>query len=502
MEKDFREFDPIKLAQDSLAQFMLFTDPFAQSPHWAYVIKEFHRKIIDALEKVDRWEIKKLMISTPAQHGKSSLSSVWYAAWSLWKNPYQHVWVISYSSELSEWFSRRTRELLRSDLYCQLFWDILSPDSQSIKEWNTTKWGSYTAVWVWGSYTGKPAHKIIIDDPHKDQEEASSKLMRDKVWDWYTSVPTTRITSLTSVIVIMTRWHEDDLCWRLLEREWRVEDWWEWTVLNIPVFNEDWTVIRPERHPKELIDSKRKTQWEAMFQAMYMWDPINEWGGDFKIDYFQYYEKWELFKPWGEWYNKDMQVVTFIDPAISQKQNADDTSIVTAWLDKKNNNVYIIDIRRGKMLPDDIINNVFQVVNMYKPEKVWIETNQFQKMLELEIRKEMRKRNTFFILEWQPSTMNKEAKIKTVLQNRYANASILHPKNWVHIGELESQLLKFPNGKHDDIIDSEAMAVMMLNTFVKYKSQWVVKADWTWWKEETPSQRIQRLKKKARIVED
>jgi hypothetical protein len=94
-----------------------------------------------------------------------------------------------------------------------------------------------------------------------------------------------------------------------------------------------------------------------------------------------------------------MQVVTFIDPAISQKQTADSTAIVTVGLDKYNNNVYILDIRRGKMLPKEIIDTVFDVVHIWSPEKVGIETNQFQKMLELEIRKEMNVRGRFFQME-------------------------------------------------------------------------------------------------------
>ena len=340
-------------------------------------------------------------------------------------------------------------------------------------EWNTTKGGSYRAVGVWGSLTGKAADKIMIDDPHKDQEEAMSPIMRNKVRERYTSVVLSRAHINTAIVIIMTRWHEDDLCGRLLERE---PD--DWVVLNIPVFNEDWTVIRPEKHPKELVDKKRKTIWESMFQAMYMWDPINEGGWAFKQEYFQYYNKEEIFNEYGTAFVKDLQVVTFLDPAISQKQTADDTSICTIWLDKKNNNVYLIDLRRGKMLPDEIINNLFEIVNTFHPNKVGIETNAFQKMLELEIRKEMKKRDKFFLLEWLTSTMNKEAKIISALQPRYSNATILHPKRWNNIQEVEWQLLKFPNGKHDDAIDSLAMAVMMLNSFNSRTKNKIVKANW------------------------
>ena len=468
-----KNFDEKALAKDSLKMFMLYTDPFANSPWWAYILQPFHRKIIEVLEKVEKGEIKRLMINVPPQHGKSSLSSVWYAWWSLWRNQYQNIALWSYSAELSEGFSRKTRDLIKSDPFKAIFWDILSPDSQSITEWNTKVGWSYRAVWVWGSLTGKAVDKMIIDDPHKDLEEAKSDTMRNKVWDWYTSVVLSRAHINTAIVIIMTRRHEDDLCGRLLERE---KD--DWVVLNIPVFNEDWTVIRPVKHPKELIDKKRQTVWEAQFQALYMWDPINEWWGAFKKEYFQYYEKWDIIE--NRRFAKDMQVVTFVDPAISQKQTADSTALVTVWLDKYNNNIYILDIRRGKMLPKEIIDNIFDIVHIRNPQKVGIETNQFQKMLELEIRKEMNTRGKYFQLEWLPSTMNKEAKIISALQGRYSNASILHLKNWMNVNELEAQLLKFPNWKHDDIVDATAMATMLLDSFRLYhKKASVVTMDYS-----------------------
>jgi phage terminase large subunit-like protein len=101
-------------------------------------------------------------------------------------------------------------------------------------------------------------------------------------------------------------------------------------------------------------------------------------------------------------------------------------------------------------------------------------------MLELEIRKEMNVRGRFFQMEWLPSTMNKEAKIKSALQGRYSNASILHLKNWLNINELEAQLLKFPNWKHDDIVDATAMATMLLDSYRLYqKKQAVVTTDYS-----------------------
>jgi len=108
----------------------------------------------------------------------------------------------------------------------------------------------------------------------------------------------------------------------------------------------------------------------------------------------------------------------------------------------------------------------------------------------------MKKRNNFFMLEWQTSSMNKEAKILSALQPRYSNVSLFHPKRWLHVNELESQLMKFPNAKHDDVVDGLAMAVMMLNSFGKTRTS-VVRWDRLWW-DVDPKARLQKLKQKSR----
>lgn len=95
----------------------------------------------------------------------------------------------------------------------------------------------------------------------------------------------------------------------------------------------------------------------------------------------------------------NLEIVTFIDPAISQKQEADNTAIVTIGLDKRSNNIYVLDVNARKMLPDEIIEEVFQTYLKWKPSRIGIEIVQYQKMLALEIRKQMNIRNIFFVLD-------------------------------------------------------------------------------------------------------
>ena len=150
---------------------------------------------------------------------------------------------------------------------------------------------------------------------------------------------------------------------------------------------------------------------------------------------------------------KDLKIYSFLDPAISEKQEADYTAIVTIGIDT-NNRIYVLDIIQERMNPTDIINAVFSTYMQWKPTYFGIEVVAYQKMLALEIRKQMNLRNIFFNLMEVTPMGEKNARIRTLLQPRYGNASIIHPKYHNKIKELELELLKFPNAKHDDIIDA------------------------------------------------
>jgi predicted phage terminase large subunit-like protein len=142
-----------------------------------------------------------------------------------------------------------------------------------------------------------------------------------------------------------------------------------------------------------------------------------------------------------------------------------------------------LDIDFWKFTPDEIINKTFQKVSRFKPQRVWIEINQYQKMLAQELRKQMRERDAFFVLEEQTSLWNKEAKIKTILQSKYSNYNILHQVWWVWVNELENELLRFPNWKHDDIIDCLSMCIWLFDAYkkpveYKFQSQWLYNLSW------------------------
>lgn len=452
-----------ELARKKLIEFVKYTDPNKKHPDRKYQVQDYHIEISEKLEKLYRWDIKKLMISVPPQHWKSTLSSVNFPAWVLWQKPETNIAVWSYAMDLSEWFSRSTRALLKSNSYSKIFGDVIDPNATSVKERKTNKAGMYKAVGVGSGLTGRPVDLMIIDDVHKDREEADSTRLREKTWDWYTSVVLSRLNVNSRQLILMTRWHEDDLIGRILDKESE-----EWEIVNIPVYNEDWSTIRPDRFPPEFIEKKRKTIWEREFQSLYMWDPISEWWWIFKRKHFQKYRMKEM--------PSDVEIYGFIDPAISKKQEADYTAFVTVWYDPLNNDIYIIDIVNERLDPSEIIDTVFEKHKLYKHRSIWIEIVQYQKMLAQEFKKQMKSRDYFFTLREIRPQGEKEARISSTLEPRYSTHTVRHLNRHY---ELETQLMKFPNWKHDDMIDALASVVAMIQTQNTNKDKdWVIRSNW------------------------
>jgi len=430
--------------------------------------KPIHMQIINLLESIERWENKRVMIFCPPRLGKSELVSKMFPAWYLWKHPDKNVVCCSYGADLANQFGRQARQIVMQPEYYSIFPESrLSDDKKEWGNWEMKQWWWYYSVWVWWSLTGRWFNVGIIDDPVKNREEAESEVYREKVKERYTSTFFTRkMDANASIIVMCTRWHEDDLAWRLLERAEQTGE--EWTVLKIQAEDPQHNVI--ERNLKwwdeEFWRKEKLAVWSYDWASLYLQEPYDEGSWTFTKEMFKYYKYRQVFDNTWAYINK-MKVYSYIDPAISTKQSADCSAIVTVWQDE-NNNIYILDIFNERVEPDDLIENLFRIVLQFKVEKVWVEVVQFQKMLVGEIRKQMKIRDHFFNLEEVRPMGEKEARIKAILAPRMSNHSILHREE---MRELEAQLLKFPNGKHDDIIDALAWVVNILKIQPKKKPE-------------------------------
>lgn len=238
--------------------------------------------IEQALDRVTAGKTKRLMLFLPPRHGKSELATVRYPVYRLERDPETRVIVGAYNATLARKFSRKARRIARERL-------ALSDDRTAVEDWETTRGGGVRAVGVGDGVTGQGGNLIIIDDPVKSREEADSETYRDRVWEWYTDDLYTRLEPGGAIVLIMTRWHEDDLAGRILGSE----DAAAWDVISLPAFAlEDDPLGRklgealcPDRFDEAaLADIKRVT---TGFDALYQQAPTPKAGEMFDPAWFE-----------------------------------------------------------------------------------------------------------------------------------------------------------------------------------------------------------------------
>ena len=249
----------------------------------------------DVLERVASGEIKRLLIQLPPRHSKSELVSRLFSAYYLKKNPTHFVGINSYSAELAYTLSRASRENF------QRCGGVVKDDVSAVKHWETPEGGGCWAAGVGGSITGKGFHLGIIDDPIKNSEEASSETIREKQKEWYSSTFYTRAEPDASIIVIQTRWHEDDLTGWLLEEETGDEPE-KWHIVCLPAIFEETNETFPqsctvekdfrsdigealcaERYPSDKLSKIRARIGDYHFDSLYQQRPIAKTGLFFDV---------------------------------------------------------------------------------------------------------------------------------------------------------------------------------------------------------------------------
>ncbi|MBU2249691.1 MAG: phage terminase large subunit [Gammaproteobacteria bacterium] len=255
--------------------------------------------IASYLEAVERGEIDRLILTVPPRHGKTCLVAENFVPWYLGRNPEREIIFATYSGDRADDVGRKVRNAMIDTLHQAVFRSCsISEDSQSVKKFSTNQRGAYHAVGIGGAITGRGAHLFVIDDPIKGRKEAESPTIRQTVKDWYTSVAYTRLMTKNAVIVIQTRWHDDDLAGWLM-REHAHENW---TVIDFPAMAmEDDDILGRSLgealwddevygFPRKRLEAIKNTIGTRDWSALYQQRPILAEGGIVNIDWFKRYE--------------------------------------------------------------------------------------------------------------------------------------------------------------------------------------------------------------------
>jgi predicted phage terminase large subunit-like protein len=240
---------------------------------------------MDRLERVSDGQIDRLMVLMPPGSAKTTYASILFPAWWFTQHANSAVIATSHTTSLAANFGRQVRDLVK-EFSLQLGF-ALAAGGQAAGHWRTSGKGDYFATGVRGPLIGRRADLVIIDDPVKSQADADSPTMRERLWAWYRSDLITRLKPKGRVVLIMTRWNEDDLAGRLL-----AQNEAEWNIIRLPALaesgdplnREPGAALWPEWEDAAALARKRETVGERAWAAMYQQSPRPLQGSLFKVN--------------------------------------------------------------------------------------------------------------------------------------------------------------------------------------------------------------------------
>lgn len=440
--------------------------PFVQRFQPDYDIAPVHEEIAAALKQFLQDVIDKksprLMILMPPRAGKSTLASHFFPAWAIGQYPWLEFIASSYSQQLALDFSRLVLSVIRDEAYAPVFPDaVLSEDNQSVERWKTTKNGAYAAVGVGGAATGRGSHIFLIDDPVKNAEDAESFTKRTELKNWYQSTAFTRLAPGGGVLCIQTCWHMDDLAgW--LQEQMRKGEGEQWQVLRFPaiavedeVHRKKGEALHPARYPLEALLNIKKVVGSRVWAALYQQNPAPDDGAYFKKDEFVWYDALPE--------DRQFEYYMAADLAIGQKQTNDYTALPVAAVDQYDE-IWLMDWVYERMPTNVMVDKMLDKVEAHRVGLLGIEKGQLNLAIRPELEKRMAERKTYVTLVDMPARADKQARARSI-QARMQRKKVHFPRSFEN-SEAHIDMLRFPNGVHDDFSDGMAHLGQMIENMV------------------------------------
>lgn len=418
-----------------------------------------HRLIIEKLEAVERGDIKRLMIFCPPGAAKSTYASILFPAWFMGCNPGMSLIGASHAGELAERFGRRVRNLVGSSEFKRVFGFGVSGNNAAAGRWETERGGEYYAVGVDASVTGRRCDVGIIDDPVKGRAEADSASIRQRVWEWYKADFWPRLKPGGRIVVISTRWHEDDLSGRLLAEQEVGGEQWEVLSLpaeaqeNDPLGREPGELLWPEWFTPEMFAEARRDvrNWSALYQQQ----PVPDSGDYFKAE-------------WIRWYDHAPDIRTL------RTYGASDYAVTSAGGDytvhgvvgvDPNDDIYVLDWWRKQTTSEEWIEAFLDLMERWNPLMWAEEQGQILRSLGPFIVKRQMERRIYGYRRSFTSVNDKQTRARAI-QARMSMGKVFFPRHAPWTADLVAEMLRFDAGKNDDQVDVLSLVGRMLATLV------------------------------------
>lgn len=466
--KELAKAARLELARRGLLDFVAATFPeYRASAAHAYVAAA-----LEAFEQdVRAHRSPRLMIFLPPRFGKSELTSRRFPPWVLGRNPDWNVGIVSYGAELAEELSADARRVVLSDEYADIFGARYAPEpgstveidrsSTAVNHWRIAgRRGGVRAVGVGGALTGRGFQIIAIDDPLKGRKEADSELTREDLWKWYRGTLRTRLEPGGGILLIQTRWHHDDLAGRLLMQQQERTERGEaarWRVINLPaIADEDDPLGRapgepldPHRFDAEAFAEIRADVGERDWYAQYQGKPTPDEGDIFHKDWFRLEHAptnatGPVFQYWDTSYGKS---------DAQKRRRKGDYSTCGTW--RIEGNAYrLLHLYRARASYPELKAQAVALAATFKARSVIIEDSASGQSLVQDLRNETR----LPVLTWSVGNASKQDRADATSDIVKAGRVILS----IPAQQAEAYVrehLEFPNGKHDDIVDMQSMAL-------------------------------------------
>ena len=440
------EYDRVERCRESYLTFVTNMWP-------GFISGKHHAIMSDAFERVANGSLKRLIINMPPRHTKSEFASYLLPAWFLGRFPDKKIIQTAHTAELAVGFGRKVRNLVQSEQYGKIFDTKLSSDSKAAGRWNTDKGGDYFAIGVGGAVTGKGADLLVIDDPHSEQEaKQGNPAVFDGVYEWYTSGPRQRLQPGGAIVIVMTRWSKRDLTGQILKNS-EKDGTNDWEVIEFPAILPSGKSLWPGFWKIEDLEALKAELPVSKWEAQYQQNPTGNENAIIKRD------MWQIWA--GDYPPTCEYLIQSWDTAF-EKNNRADYSACTTWgvfkhPDKNGDmksNIICLDSFKKRMEFPELKQKALEMWKEWNPDTLIVEKKAAGAPLLYELR-----RMGIPLQEYTPSKGNDKIARVNAISDLFASGVVWCPTNrWAD--ELMEELASFPNGDHDDLVDSTSQALI------------------------------------------
>ena len=427
--------------------------PFVEEMWPAFISGRHHKIMADAFERVAEGKLKRLIINMPPRHTKSEFASFLFPAWFLGRFPQKKIIQTAHTAELAVGFGRKVRNLVNTPPYQRIFPTKLSTDSKAAGRCNTNKGGDYFAIGVGGAVTGKGADVLIIDDPHSEQEAMQGNPnVYDRVYEWFSSGPRQRLQPGGSIIVVMTRWSKRDLTGQIINNSIK-RDGDEWEVIEFPALMPSGSPLWPEFWAQNELEAIKAEIPVGKWEAQYQQNPTSEEGAMIKR---------EMWKIWDKDHPPACDYVIQSWDTAFEKHNRADYSACTTWgvfyhpndKGQEQANIILLDAFKDRLEFPELKAKAFDLYKEWNPDSLIVEKKAAGAPLIYEMR-----RTGIPLQEYTPTKGSDKIARVNAISDIFASGFVWCPDTrWAD--EVMEECASFPNGEHDDLVDSTSQALL------------------------------------------